>query len=157
MKAGPIIERFENLIEYIPGFTCWAWMGRCDKGGYGRITKTNNEHGYIAHRLSYELYRGGIPDGYDIHHLCKNKWCVNPNHLEPISKREHMILDNPIIALNANKSHCINGHEFNYQNTIIRTFDKGRHPHRRCNVCVMERGKRYYSIKKEKLSMLRNL
>lgn len=58
---------------------CWLWTGRTDKQGYGRITYQNKE--MLAHRLSYQMAHGSIPDGLDILHTCDTPACVNPDHL----------------------------------------------------------------------------
>jgi hypothetical protein len=63
---------------------CWMWMARRIKGGYGRFTASTHEQ-VLAHRFSWEQFRGPIPTGFEVDHLCRNTRCVNPNHLEPVT------------------------------------------------------------------------
>lgn len=71
------LEVFNTKVEKTDG--CWNWMGCKDQGGYGQITR--DRIGYKAHRLSYELHIGPIPDGLWVLHSCYNPWCANPKHL----------------------------------------------------------------------------
>lgn len=67
---------------------CWEWIGYVSTTGYGALRK--NSVPYYAHRLSYELVFGSIPDGLVIDHKCRNKICVNPEHLEAVTQRENI-------------------------------------------------------------------
>jgi hypothetical protein len=95
-----------------------------------------------AHCRSYELLRGDIPEGMDLDHLCRNRLCVNPDHLEPVTRRENL-LRSPITltALKAAQTHCIHGHAFTSENTKIRPNGT-----RLCITCnrkrALERGRR---------------
>lgn len=84
---------------------CWAWVGRVDKHGYGRY------FGHLAHRLSYESFRGPIPSGLELDHVCRFKLCVNPDHLEPVTRAENMRRRSEA------QTHCKNGHEYTLENT----------------------------------------
>jgi predicted XRE-type DNA-binding protein len=69
--------------------SCWNWTGRLDIGGYGRFSRGNG-HWTKAHRTSYEIYKGNIPNGLIIRHLCHNRKCVNPNHLETGTQKDNV-------------------------------------------------------------------
>lgn len=83
----PFSERYEvqDLGYKTP---CWVWKLRPYARGYGRYWTT--ERVWQAHRYSWELHHGPIPDGLDLDHLCRNRPCVNPDHLEPVTRRENL-------------------------------------------------------------------
>ena len=67
---------------------CWEWVGRTGKDGYGSVGAARNSR--LAHRVSYEWWMGDIPDGLEIDHLCRNRACVRPDHLEPVTHMENV-------------------------------------------------------------------
>jgi len=85
-----ISQRFEDKVERIPFMGCWVWTGASHERGYGVIGRgTRGEGNERAHRLSYKLYKGEIPEGKVILHKCGNAYCVNPYHLEAGSHKEN--------------------------------------------------------------------
>lgn len=87
---------------------CWEWT-RYREGGYGRL-KRHGRH-VLAHRFFYETCFGPVPAGLDLDHLCRNRWCVNPDHLEPVTRRENVLRGAGLAAMGARKTHCDRGHE----------------------------------------------
>ena len=110
---------------------CWTWLGSLFKTGYGQFW--NGEKVVRAHRYSYELLKGEIPKGLQLDHLCRNRYCVNPKHLEPVTNRENVLRGNGICGNNARKTHCKNGHLFNEENTINLKGNR-----RQCRICKKE-------------------
>ena len=107
-------ERFASKISYVND--CWIWIGSTrGAGNYGQVW--HNGRSLFAHRVVYELLVGTIPDGLTLDHLCRNKLCVNPNHLEPVTIQENIARGFGVSALNSKKSKCLRGHEFNDENT----------------------------------------
>lgn len=103
----PTLDRFEALHcpEALTG--CWLWLGS-EVDGYGRFWDSNRL--VMAHRWAYEHYRGPIPSGLQTDHLCRNRCCVNPWHLELVTQRENVLRGNAPAARQALQTHCIHGH-----------------------------------------------
>ena len=111
---------------------CWVWTGSVKKNGYGQF-KYGGRQGKMMypHRVMYELMVGIIPSGLELDHLCRNKLCINPQHLEPVTHRENVLRGISPPALCATKTHCPHGHEYNQKNTYVRPDGKGKF----CIVC----------------------
>lgn len=86
------------------GDGCWSWLGWHASNGYARVTVDGRRLG--VHRLMYEAYVGEIPAGDTLDHLCRNRGCVNPSHLEPVSNRENILRG---VVPSANRTVCKNG------------------------------------------------
>lgn len=129
----PAEDRFwVKVVEADSG--CWLWTGFADGGGYGRFTPFHGMSPALAHRFAYEYVVGKIPEGRQIDHLCRNRLCVNPAHLEPVTARENTLRGETVSARNARKKRCVNGHAFDDENTYRRpTGGRG------CKECSRER------------------
>jgi hypothetical protein len=119
-----------NPIGYHRGPDCWEWVGSRDKAGYGQIARKRRL--YRAHRFVYEQHKGPIPNGLDLDHLCRNRGCVNPAHLEPVTRRENVLRGQGLPAANAAKTHCSKGHPFIDGNLVANSL---RHGWRLCRTC----------------------
>lgn len=96
--------------------TCWLWTAGKDKDGYGKIKF--NQVNLRAHRVSWALYRGSIPEGHFVCHKCDTPSCVKPSHLfTGTSTDNNRDRDSKGRNFQSGKTHCINGHEFSVENT----------------------------------------
>ena len=127
-----VITKLAQSCE--PQGDCWQWSRGLFRTGYGRITI--NSRPELAHRVAYEALVEPIPQGLDIDHLCRNRACINPDHLEPVTRRENL-RRSPITAaaINAAKTHCSRGHEFTAESTY---YHGPRGEWRTCRICVRE-------------------
>jgi hypothetical protein len=132
-------NRIARLIEVDPITGCHLWTGRLNNCGYGVMTFT--QAGYrtatlSAHKVSYELTNGRVPDGLVIDHLCRVRHCVNPDHMEAVTSREN-VMRSPVAqaAINARKTHCPQGHLYTPENMYTVTKAGGR----QCRICGSER------------------
>lgn len=111
--------------------TCWLWTGYTANSGYGHISV--NSLFVKAHRFGYELLVGSIPSGYDIDHLCRNKACVNPEHLEAVPHRVNVLRGEGLAAREARQTHCKRGHLLGGENVSPSTKKRGLRICRECN------------------------
>jgi hypothetical protein len=130
-KVSAEAERFWSKVD--KSGECWTWLGARNDVGYGRHSFRGRR--VMAHRVAYMLTAGDIADGLQLDHLCRNRLCVNPGHLEAVSQYENIMRSEAWSALNNRKTHCVNGHEFTSENTYVR-LDR---PGRQCRTCVRER------------------
>lgn len=123
-------QAFWDKVDMTPNPTlCWIWRGPVNADGYGRFTPGSSTQ-KSAHRVTYEEVFGPIPTGLQLDHRCRNRTCVNPLHLEPVTARENVMRGNGRAAINARKTHCVAGHEYTPANTY---HSKGGH--RSCRAC----------------------
>jgi len=143
-KKRDAIPRFWEKVEKTT--TCWNWIAFKDKDGYGKFKPTITEC-VRAHRFSYELIKGEIPEGLQLDHICKNKACVNPAHLEIVTCDENIKrADNQLTTINSKKTHCPLGHPLSDHNLYINC--RGR---RECRTCLKARKDKFYENHKTEL------
>lgn len=111
-----LLDRLADKV--LVGDGCWLWTYTKTPEGYGILNVEGKPT--HAHRLFYELLVGPISDGCVIDHLCRTPSCVRPAHLEPTSQRENTLRGAGPSAVNAKKTHCLNGHPFDEVNTRLR-------------------------------------
>ena len=129
-----IEAHFWDKVNKIPN-GCWEWTGALNNiDGYGIFW--NGTRNQTAHRFAYEGLVGSVPDGLEIDHLCRNKKCVNPAHLETVTRSGNTSRGmGPTLAANyqRSKTHCPQGHPYDEQNTYV--YPNGR---RCCRTCGRE-------------------
>ena len=130
-------KRFWSKVKMGNPDDCWLWMGKIERNGYGRFWF--DSHFVGAHRFAYELTHGPIPKGLTIDHKCRNRACVNPLHLEPVSIQINVLRGVGLTAQFAAKTHCPQGHPYDMFNTYI-----NRKGARVCRQCARQANRQYY-------------
>lgn len=121
---------------------CLVWTGFLDRDGYGQIGV--NGRTTRVHRWSYEHHVGPIPDGLVIDHLCRNRACVNPAHLDVVTPYENTHRGLALTAMNARKTHCKRGHPLSGYNLVA--VPGGR----ACRTCRVEATRQWRAKNKKK-------
>lgn len=109
--------------------SCWLWLGGKNAKGYGIVNRLIWGQN-LAHRVSFALTNGQIPNGQEIDHLCLTRACVRPDHLQLVPHRVNVLRSDNFAARNARKTHCAKGHAFTPENTL-----KAGKTGRRCATC----------------------
>ncbi len=136
-EIDPII-RFVTKVEFTD--ICWLWTGAKTINGYGLMWNRPTGGARLAHRFSYEYFRGPIPESFQLDHLCRNRACVNPDHLEVVTQRENILRGENRVAQQARQTHCVHGHPFDERNTYV-----GRRGRRECRSCHNTRERRRHA------------
>lgn len=137
-ETGPTAALFWSLsLPALDG--CWYWQGTITKSGYGQCATAQSpiRGMLIAHRVAYTLEKGPIPDGLVIDHLCRNRACVNPSHLEAVTPEENILRGDAGRSRRTGK--CPVGHDLTPDNTYI-TWGS-----RRCKTCVKAYNAAYHA------------
>lgn len=129
-----LCRRIFTRVVIAAGTGCWNYMGN-RRSGYGMISQ--KQRTLSVHRLTWEMWNGAIPDGFELHHTCENAACCNPSHLALVRPREHLVELTPssVAYRNARKTHCLKGHALvpgNLEPVCLRSGG------RKCLICHRE-------------------
>jgi len=122
-----------NVATGYNGTPCWEWSGRRNAAGYSLLRIAGE---FYAHRVFYRYLIGAIPEGYEVDHLCKNRCCCSPFHLEAVSPTVNRQRRDDSFT------HCRRGHEFTPDNTLLKVKDSGAFQ-RKCRACNRERARKF--------------
>jgi hypothetical protein len=139
------MSRYDDLIALVDshdGHDCLIWPFAKSGSGYGHVWLDGRHQS--VHRVAYELTIGPIPEGLQIDHLCRNRTCFNPRHLEPVAQSVNIRRGVSFTSLNASKTHCPAGHPYSGPNLRVRT--SGR---RACRACDADYQRRYDETKRQ--------
>lgn len=128
MPTLSIEDKFWSKVSKAEG-GCWIWQGYIAETGYGRLNASGKT--VYAHRASYEIHVGPIPEGLTIDHLCRVRACVNPDHLEVVTLKENIARSFAPSAIAARENICQRGHVLDDANVYMR--NSGRRLCRTCN------------------------
>lgn len=136
MPEKPNPRNIWKHIQLTP--SCWFWKGSKTCNGYGQMSFAGKRH--LAHRFVYELLEGKIPETADLDHLCRNRNCVNPAHLDYVSRRDNL-LRGTLRNQNSDVTHCIRRHSFTVENTYLTKDNR-----RQCRICIKIRYKKNVEV-----------
>lgn len=125
-------EKFWAYVEKTNN--CWLWRGSLNNQGYGNVRWFNKT--LKAHRVAYELTYSSIPEGLDLDHLCRTRNCVNPEHLEPVTRQENILRGEGVAAEYLKRTHCKKGHEYAVTGFWVWKNSRARI----CKICSREKG-----------------
>jgi hypothetical protein len=135
-----VIERLMAKVQ-VADTGCWLWTAALNEWGYGVIGLGVAGRSNLAHRAMYVEQVGPIRRDLDLDHLCRVRRCVNPAHLQPVTRRVNLLRGATITAHNAAKTHCPQGHPYSGPNLMTRTLPNGN-VHRKCRECDNARRRR---------------
>jgi hypothetical protein len=125
-----IVAASERVLRKAEIGDCWTFRGALVNGyGYTHVVDAPGKYRTaFAHRVVYEELVGPVPTGKDLDHLCRNRACVNPDHLQPVSRRENLLRGQTIVARQVRRTHCPRGHEYTENTYLYRNM-------RYCRAC----------------------
>jgi len=129
-RSASFPERFWAKVDRRGPEECWLWTASLNQAGYGQINPGGGGIPLRAHRVTYEWLVGPIPEGLELDHLCRNRACVNPKHLEAVTHRENILRGESPMAVRARDTACPRGHPYDEANTY--RYANGT---RRCRAC----------------------
>lgn len=137
------------------GSNCWVWLGakvsKLPSKAYGQYWDSGLKKNVLAHRYAYERTVGPIPTNLEIDHLCRNTACVNPSHLEPVTRSVNTrrgISKDVTASRNKAITHCPRGHEYNENNTRFKEMNGGLYVSRICKACHNSRTRKFKALKR---------
>jgi len=136
-----------NVVATRQDNECWVWPGTHNSTGYPMVGRDGKTTG--AHRASYELRYGPIPEGLEADHTCETRSCWNPDHIEPTTRHENIMRGTgPEVTQrrHRNVSHCPQGHEYTPENTYTHRNRKG-YDLRTCRACSRERTRTWRALR----------
>jgi hypothetical protein len=147
LKKVLIVPAPEHAIHLGP---CWNWTGKTrTPDGYGRmVTRVKPQAMRMVHRISYEHNIGPIPDGLMLDHLCRNRACISPKHLEPVTNAENQRRANEFVT------HCKSGHPLSGDNLYICKGGRGESM-RVCRICARARKAKWLNENRDQVNATR--
>lgn len=142
LTRRPVADRFWSKVTGGDVSACWNWSGASNpRTGYGNFNIGDRRY-VLPHRFAYEALRVDVPEGLQIDHLCRNRLCVNPWHMEPVTPSVNVRRSSNAAALNINRAVCRKGHPFTEENT----YRSGAY--RKCRACHLQRERTYRANRK---------